>query len=60
MMYFKACPRCKGDLYTNRDVYGEYKECLQCGYMEEIARDRAYSRMKTFCGDLFQEDKDVA
>ena len=60
MMYFKACPRCKGDLYTNRDVYGEYKECLQCGYMEEIARDKAYPRVHVSCGDLFQEDKDVA
>ncbi len=60
MMYFKACPRCKGDLYTNSDLYGEYKECLQCGYIEEIARDKAYSRLQVSYGDSFQEDKDVA
>ena len=35
-MLFKACPRCKGDLSVNRDLYGNYKECLQCGYMVDI------------------------
>lgn len=32
----KSCPRCVGDLHTNRDMYGHYKECLQCGYMLDI------------------------
>ena len=31
MLELKACPRCKGDMHTNRDMYGSYKECLQCG-----------------------------
>ena len=38
MMYLKACPRCKGDMHDNRDMYGEYKECLQCGYMVDIEK----------------------
>ena len=38
MLYLKACPRCKGDMHTNRDVYGAYSECLQCGYMVDIER----------------------
>ncbi len=38
MVNFKACPRCKGDMHSNRDMYGEYRECLQCGYMENIER----------------------
>jgi len=25
-------------LHTNRDVYGEYWECLQCGFMEDVAK----------------------
>jgi DNA-directed RNA polymerase subunit M/transcription elongation factor TFIIS len=33
MLQLKGCPRCQGALKTNRDMYGEYKECLQCGYM---------------------------
>lgn len=38
MVLFKACPRCHGDMHTNRDMYGEYKECLQCGYMVDIQK----------------------
>ena len=36
MLKLKACPRCKGDLHGNRDMYGSYDECLQCGYMQDI------------------------
>ena len=37
MLELKACPRCKGDMHANRDMYGSYKECLQCGYMQDVA-----------------------
>ena len=36
MLKLKACPRCKGDLHSNRDLYGSYDECLQCGYMKDL------------------------
>ena len=36
MLQLKACPRCAGDLNTNRDLYGSYSECLQCGYMKDL------------------------
>ena len=42
MLHLKACPRCKGDIKTNKDMYGEYKECLQCGYMEDIVKPNEY------------------
>ena len=29
---FKACPRCRGDLHREIDIYGSYVCCLQCGY----------------------------
>ena len=38
MIMFKACPRCQGDMHQNRDMYGEYRECLMCGYMADIAK----------------------
>ena len=38
MVYFKACPRCHGDMHENRDIYGEYKECLNCGHMIDIEK----------------------
>ena len=27
----KACKRCGGDLSLERDKYGSYMECIQCG-----------------------------
>ena len=42
MLYFKECPRCQGDVKTNKDIYGEYKECLQCGYMLDIEKPSVY------------------
>ena len=38
LLYFKACPRCRGDMNTNRDIYGNYKVCLQCGYMLDLGK----------------------
>jgi len=39
MIYFKACPKCKGDLQRVRDLYGEYVECLQCGFTLELVKE---------------------
>ena len=36
MLYLKACPRCKGAMHSNRDMYGSYRECLQCGHMIDM------------------------
>ena len=38
MLYLKGCPRCKGDMHDNRDLSGNYKECLQCGYMVDVEK----------------------
>ena len=39
----KACKRCGGDLSLERDKYGAYIECIQCGSVlnvsEMISRD---------------------
>lgn len=41
MMWLKGCPKCHGDLYDNRDHYGRYVTCMQCGHhlsdLEEFA-----------------------
>jgi DNA-directed RNA polymerase subunit M/transcription elongation factor TFIIS len=31
-LWFKSCPKCGGDLYSDRDIMGYYRQCLQCGY----------------------------
>ncbi len=32
MMRLKGCPHCTGDVYEERDRYGTYTACLQCGH----------------------------
>ena len=36
MLYLKGCTRCKGDLYLERDGWGAYLHCLQCGRTRHI------------------------
>lgn len=34
-----SCPHCGGDVRQVRDIYGDYRQCLQCS--REIPRDPA-------------------
>jgi hypothetical protein len=43
MIMFKACPKCKGDLYLNRDMYGKYVNCFQCGYLKDLTSEEEIS-----------------
>lgn len=36
MIKFKGCPKCHGDLYFSKDMYGKYATCLQCGYLKDL------------------------
>ncbi|MDA0770465.1 MAG: hypothetical protein BZY79_04200 [SAR202 cluster bacterium Casp-Chloro-G4] len=47
MLHFKGCPRCQGDLTTNKDMYGEYSECLQCGYVLDVEKPNSLFTMTT-------------
>lgn len=37
MIWFKACPKCHGDLCLDSDHFGNYQTCMQCGYMKDLA-----------------------
>jgi len=38
MLRLKSCPRCeKGDVTFDRDQYGWYEYCIQCGYRRDLA-----------------------
>ena len=39
MIFFKGCPKCGGDLYLDSDIYGDYLNCLQCGYAADLAME---------------------
>lgn len=32
---FRACPKCKGDMFPDEDEYNKYYTCLQCGWRSE-------------------------
>jgi uncharacterized protein YbaR (Trm112 family) len=36
MVWLKACPKCKGDLFLDEEHYGKYKSCIQCGYIKDL------------------------
>lgn len=36
MLKLKSCPRCHGDMVHNTDEYGDYEECLQCGFVRDL------------------------
>jgi hypothetical protein len=36
MWELKKCPRCGGDMFIDRDIYGWYEKCLQCSYCCEL------------------------
>lgn len=36
MFFLKACPKCHGDIYLDRDIYGSFAECLQCGLLGDL------------------------
>ncbi len=33
---FKSCPRCDGDMFIDREQYGWYEDCIQCGYGRDL------------------------
>ena len=33
---FRSCPRCDGDMFIDRDLYGWYEQCIQCGYARNL------------------------
>jgi hypothetical protein len=47
MIQFKSCPRCQGDVHVNSDWYGEYQNCLQCGWSKDTSGDPLTRLMET-------------
>ena len=46
MIYFKSCPRCRGDVCLTIDIFGKYLSCLQCGFLRDIVDDAPQSQDK--------------
>lgn len=37
----KACKRCGGDMSYEIDIYGAFRQCLQCSYLEDLSLEAA-------------------
>jgi hypothetical protein len=46
MWKIKACPRCNGDLYMEKEIDGWYESCLQCGHRREMEELHCYKNVK--------------
>jgi len=42
----KACERCGGDMSYESDIYGRFRECLQCSYLEDLPPEGAAEATK--------------
>ena len=36
MLGWQTCPKCKGKIHIDRDMYGWFVECLTCGYIYDL------------------------
>ena len=36
MLYLKSCQKCQGDMYEEKDSYGAFHQCLQCGFIKDL------------------------
>ena len=64
MFWLKGCPKCHGDLYSDRDAYGSYVACVQCGHFlteaQESQLNQSPSRQVAGSGIFVGEDKVAA
>lgn len=37
----KVCPKCGGKMMPDRDEYGAYEQCIQCGYLMDLKASAA-------------------
>jgi DNA-directed RNA polymerase subunit M/transcription elongation factor TFIIS len=42
----KACERCGGDMSYESDIYGQFRQCLQCSYLEDLPPEAAAEAAK--------------
>lgn len=42
----KACERCGGDMSYESDIYGRFRQCLQCSYLENLPSEAAAEATK--------------
>jgi hypothetical protein len=51
MMYLRACFRCGGDVFLDRDTYGAFFKCLQCGFARDVPSKDERTQMAVAIGE---------
>ncbi len=36
MWKLRSCPKCGGDMFIDKDIYGWYEKCLQCSHQHDL------------------------
>jgi DNA-directed RNA polymerase subunit M/transcription elongation factor TFIIS len=52
MVYYRTCPKCRGDMHTREDSYGNFRECIQCGLIQDL---RSPNKLKESAGNKKDE-----
>jgi hypothetical protein len=47
----KACSRCNGDVFIDRDMDGWFEQCLQCSYRRELKDIKDYKKASVAVSD---------
>jgi hypothetical protein len=42
MMKLHGCKKCQGTLILDKDEFGWYEECMQCGYSRDLPLDVSF------------------
>ncbi|MDP2661310.1 MAG: hypothetical protein Q8R28_11345 [Dehalococcoidia bacterium] len=56
MIWFRACPRCNGELCLDKDRYGPYIFCLQCGWQKGLEDFKPAAQVVLQAGPRRQEE----
>jgi hypothetical protein len=43
MMKLHGCKKCQGTLILEKDEFGWYEECMQCGYSRDLPLDMSFN-----------------
>ena len=60
MIYFSACPKCRGDLTIGQDSYGSFISCLQCGFMRDIETKPAPAKVAAARPGWYADEEPLA
>jgi hypothetical protein len=44
MMKLHGCKKCQGTLILDKDEFGWYEECMQCGYSRDLPLDVPFNK----------------